>query len=156
MDSPLPKLQDDCWICQNLNQPSNLVIRETKTSIAKLNPDQLFPGYTFITLKWHEEHLTSLPPRDQRRFLEDMTTIAHTLNKALQPDRINYELLGNAQPHLHWHLIPRYTTDPMWGRPVWAGSRRRKRLTEDAYKEMVDKLKNTLAKARDTDKAGSE
>ncbi len=156
MHSPLPKLQEDCWICQNLHQPTHLVIRETQTSIAKLNPDQLFHGYTFVTLKWHEEHLTNLSPRDQHRFLQDMTTIANTLNKTLKPDRLNYELLGNAQPHLHWHLIPRYTTDPMWGRPVWAGNRRRKRLTEDAYKELVSKLKDTLAKTRDTDKAESE
>jgi len=149
-------LQENCWICQNLHQPANLVIWETKTSIAKLNPDQLFPGYTFVTLKWHAEHLTSLSPSDQRRFLGDMTTLANTLAKALKPDRLNYALLGNAQPHLHWHLIPRYTTDPMWGRPVWAGNRRRKRLTEDAYLELISKLKNTLAKTRDTDESGSE
>ncbi len=156
MGSLLHKLQDDCWVCQNLHQSTNLIIRETKTSIAKLNPDQLFPGYTFVTLKWHEEHLTSLSPRDQHRFLEDMTTTANTLNKALKPDRMNYELLGNAQPHLHWHLIPRYTTDPMWGRPVWAGNRRRRRLTEDAYRELVSKLKDTLTKMGDTNEPGSE
>ncbi len=152
----MPKLQDGCWICQNLDHQTHLVIRETRTSIAKLNPDQLFQGYTFVTLKWHEEHLTSLSPRDRHKFLEDMTNIAKTLNKALKPDRINYELLGNAQPHLHWHLIPRYTTDPLWGRPIWAGNRRRRRLTEDAYRELVSKLKDTLTKTQDTNKSGSE
>jgi diadenosine tetraphosphate (Ap4A) HIT family hydrolase len=22
-------------------------------------------------------------------------------------------------PHLHWHIIPRYQTDPRWGGPTW-------------------------------------
>ena len=31
----------------------------------------------------------------------------------------NDHLLGNVVPHLHWHIIPRYRTDPRWGQPIW-------------------------------------
>ena len=36
------------------------------------------------------------------------------------PRKLNYELLGNQEAHMHWHLYPRYETDaiPHW--PVWA------------------------------------
>ena len=30
---------------------------------------------------------------------------------------MNYEVLGNALPHLHTHLVPRYLDDPAPGRP---------------------------------------
>ncbi len=32
---------------------------------------------------------------------------------------MNYELLGNTNPSLHWHVIPRYKDDPRWGQPIW-------------------------------------
>src|SRR5213593_3089595 len=115
--------QADCWICQSLSRDTHLVYYETKTSLAKLNPDQLFRGYTFLTLKQHREQLHLLADRQRKQFLDDMLTVATDLAKALNPDRLNYELLGNAQAHLHWHLVPRYTNDPMWGRPIWAGTR---------------------------------
>ena len=38
---------------------------------------------------------------------------------AFRPRKLNYELLGNSVPHLHWHLIPRYSDDPMRTVPVW-------------------------------------
>ena len=30
---------------------------------------------------------------------------------------MNYETLGNSLPHLHTHLVPRYTDDPRPGQP---------------------------------------
>lgn len=140
----MPKLRDDCWICQNLHTPPNLVYHETSTSIAKLNPDQLFHGYTFLALKWHEEELHKLTDKDRKTFLEDMSTVGTALATALKPDKMNYEILGNAQPHLHAHIIPRYNTDPMWGRPIWAGNRKRKRLTQEEYADLVKKIREHL------------
>jgi hypothetical protein len=36
-----------------------------------------------------------------------------------RPHKLNYELLGNQVPHLHWHLFPRYLDDPQRLQPVW-------------------------------------
>lgn len=140
----LPRLEEGCWICENLHQPKDLVLYESKTSLAKLNPDQLFRGYTFLVLKWHEEELHNLSAKNRKSFLEDMSLVGTSLAAALKPDKMNYELLGNAQPHLHWHIVPRYKTDPMWGRPIWAGSRRRNRLTQEGYLELVKKIREHL------------
>ena len=143
--SSLPGLREDCWICQNLHTPPHLVYYESRTSIAKLNPDQLFQGYTFLALKWHEEELHQLTDKDRKSFLNDMSTVGAALAATLRPDKMNYELLGNIQRHLHWHIIPRYTSDPMWGRPIWAGNRRRKRLATDEYGALVNKIKQQLS-----------
>ncbi len=139
------RLLDSCWVCQNLHEPASLVVYESRTCVAKLNPDQLFRGYTFVTLKWHEEEFQRLSDRHRRSFLEDMSKVGKALKAALNPDRVNYELLGNAMPHLHWHVIPRYMSDPMWGRPIWAGSRSRKRLSTDGYSEIARVLKAQLS-----------
>jgi diadenosine tetraphosphate (Ap4A) HIT family hydrolase len=140
----LPELNPDCWICNSLHEPPHLVFFESRTSIGKLNPDQFFKGYSFVTLKWHREELYDLPYKDRKSFLEDMSRVAAALAEVLSPDKMNYELLGNGMPHLHWHLVPRYRTDPLWGRPIWTGPRRRKRLFHEEYEDMVTQLKSRL------------
>jgi diadenosine tetraphosphate (Ap4A) HIT family hydrolase len=37
----------------------------------------------------------------------------------MQPDKINLASFGNMVPHLHWHVIPRYTDDVHFPQPVW-------------------------------------
>ena len=132
-------------MCQGIYEPKNLVFYESRVSVAKLNPDQAFEGYTFLTLKWHEEELYRLADKDRKRFLEDMSLVASALSRAFKPDKMNYELLGNSMPHLHWHLVPRYTSDPMWGRPIWAGSRRRKRLNAEGYELLTGRVETAIS-----------
>lgn len=99
-----------------------------------------------MALKWHCEELYRLSDKDRKSFLEDMSRISRALSEAFNPDKMNYELLGNGMPHLHWHLIPRYKTDAFWGRPIWSGPRHQKRLTREDYVEMVAMIKDKLRK----------
>lgn len=140
----MPELKPDCWICTGLREPAHLVFYESPTSIGKLNPDQFFRGYSFVTLKRHAEELYDLTDKARRSFLEDMSKIAKALAKTFTPDKMNYELLGNGMPHLHWHLVPRYKADPMWGRPIWTGSVHRKRLTREEYETLVKQVQSHL------------
>ena len=39
--------------------------------------------------------------------------------QAFSPHKLNYELLGNQVPHLHWHLFARSADDPNRLAPVW-------------------------------------
>jgi len=133
-------------MCQGLQEPAHLVFYASKTSIGKLNPDQYFQGYSFVTLRWHEEELYNLSDKDRKSFLEDMSKVAQALSRTFSPDKMNYELLGNGMPHLHWHLIPRFKTDPFWGRPIWTGSRKQKRLARADYDRIVSQLKTCLNK----------
>ena len=38
---------------------------------------------------------------------------------AFHPIKINCELLGNRDPHIHWHIVPRYGTDEHPEGPAW-------------------------------------
>jgi len=46
--------------------------------------------------------------------------LAEAVYKAFLPRKLNYELLGNSEAHLHWHIFPRYQNDPIPQWPVWA------------------------------------
>jgi diadenosine tetraphosphate (Ap4A) HIT family hydrolase len=70
---------------------------------------------------WHATSLESLSEEEFRSFFLDLRAASRAIREAMKPDHMNYELLGNSNPHLHWHIVPRYKTDPRWGQPIWEG-----------------------------------
>jgi diadenosine tetraphosphate (Ap4A) HIT family hydrolase len=63
--------------------------------------------------------LHELPVDDRDAYLREMAAVAEAVFKAFEPRKLNYELLGNGAPHLHWHLFPRHADDPSPTGPVW-------------------------------------
>ena len=55
-----------------------------------------------------------------------------------QPEKMNYELLGNGDTHLHWHLFPRVTGDTPQKGPVWWLPR--EEMWNDAYRPTLHQL----------------
>lgn len=52
-------------------------------------------------------------------FCTDLYRSQAAIMRTVRADHLNIESLGNVVPHLHWHIIPRYRSDPRWGRPIW-------------------------------------
>ena len=44
---------------------------------------------------------------------------AEALNRTFAPRKMNFSCYGNAEPHVHWHLVPRYDDDPHPGQDPW-------------------------------------
>ena len=49
---------------------------------------------------------------------------AAALNRAFAPRKMNLSCYGNAEPHVHWHLVPRYEDDPHPGQDPWRDAER--------------------------------
>lgn len=45
------------------------------------------------------------------KYLEEMALVAEAVFNVYKPNKMNYELLGNGDSHVHWHLFPRYDGD---------------------------------------------
>jgi diadenosine tetraphosphate (Ap4A) HIT family hydrolase len=48
----------------------------------------------------------------------DVRTIAKAIDGVYGPGQLNYMTFGNAVPHVHTHIVPRYPDDPAPGRPL--------------------------------------
>lgn len=81
--------------------------------------DQFFAGWTVLVLKDHVSELFGLSRVARGILIEEVTNVAQILAQVFDAKKINYELLGNQVPHMHWHLIPRLKTDPDPMQPVW-------------------------------------
>jgi diadenosine tetraphosphate (Ap4A) HIT family hydrolase len=67
----------------------------------------------------HATRLDQLSLEEWRAFSDDLLKAQAAVMRAVRPDHINIESLGNVVPHLHWHIVPRYKDDLRWGQPIW-------------------------------------
>ena len=74
----------------------------------------------------HATELSGLPDEERRASFEEMCLLARAIEVSFRPLKLNYELLGNQVPHLHWHLFPRSAADPERLQPVWLALERAK------------------------------
>jgi diadenosine tetraphosphate (Ap4A) HIT family hydrolase len=130
-----------------LDEPA-LRIAELDRCYVLLNRDQFFPGYTFVFPKDHCTELFHLGRETRLAVMDEVTLVAAALYNLFKPDKINYELLGNMVPHMHWHLIPRFRGDRLWPRPIWAEPHEEVILTPSEYAERIRLIKSVLAQSQ--------
>src|SRR4051794_23357661 len=113
----------DCPLCRQLNDlaalPPSEVVWRFPHSVALLGPWQYYHGYCLLISRRHATELNGLEADERREYFVEMCLLARALEDCFRPRKLNYELLGNQVPHLHWHLFPRYKDDPDALRPVW-------------------------------------
>ncbi|MDP3763640.1 MAG: HIT family protein [bacterium] len=94
-------------------------MKELETGFVVLGDYQFFKGYTLFLCRKHVFELHDLEAEFRKKFLYEMSLVTGAVFKAFQPNKLNYELLGNTEPHVHWHIFPRYHDDPAPHEPVW-------------------------------------
>lgn len=136
---------EGCPMCRRWEDHSDLRIIELEHSFVVLNRDQYFPGYTLLFTKQHVTELFHLDRAVRAALMEEVSSIAKALHTLFQPDKINYELLGNMVPHIHWHLVPRFVKDPLWPRPIWSENHDEVLLSAEEYRQRTLAIRGTLS-----------
>jgi diadenosine tetraphosphate (Ap4A) HIT family hydrolase len=75
---------------------------------AVLGDPQILPGYCLLLPDPVVPHLNALSGAARAAFLHDMARLGDAVLAVTSAERINYEILGNVEPALHAHVIPRY------------------------------------------------
>ena len=104
-----------CLICdriQMIKEGNNpYFVKELETGYVVLGDNQHFKGYTIFLCKQHATELHELDADFKLKFLEEMSLVGEAVSRAFPCEKMNYELLGNGDSHLHWHLFPRVSGD---------------------------------------------
>lgn len=87
-----------------------------------LGDPQVIRGYCLLLPDPVVPHLNALDREERLRFLEDMAKVGDAVLAVTGAARINYEMLGNLEPALHAHIVPRHLTEPeaLRTKPVWS------------------------------------
>jgi len=131
-------------MCNRWEDDRDLRIVELTHSYVILNRDQFFPGYTLLFTKSHVTELFHLERSARAELTEEVATVAKAIYDVFSPEKINYELLGNMVPHMHWHLVPRFASEPLWPRPIWAEPHDEVQLPPDEYQQRIALIRKAL------------
>jgi len=112
-----------CPFCHHLSNlhdlPGDEFFWQFPHSIALLGSWQFYHGYCIFVARRHATELNQLPDTERRAYFDERCLLARAIQECFHPHKLNYELLGNQVPHLHWHVFPRYWHDPDVLQPVW-------------------------------------
>lgn len=122
-----------CLICDRIEMIKSgtnpYFVKELETGYVVIGDNQHFYGYTLFLYKDHNKtELFQLNMQERKKFLEEMSIVAEAVSNAFEPEKMNYELLGMGDAHIHWHLYPRRKGDienygnngkgPVWWYPM--------------------------------------
>jgi diadenosine tetraphosphate (Ap4A) HIT family hydrolase len=137
-----------CKACGGFWPGKEYLIADLGLSKAYLHDDQFFRGWTVVVLKRHATELFQLAPTERSQLMEEVNLIARTLAQVFDAKKINYELLGNQLPHIHWHVIPRLTSDPAPLEPIWRVQHKPLQPTPSELLDRIQRINTGIAKLR--------
>jgi diadenosine tetraphosphate (Ap4A) HIT family hydrolase len=109
--------ENRCDLCNS--RDGNLLWHDALCRV-ELVDDPDYPGFCRVILERHVAEMTDLSSGERTRFMNAVFATEQALRQLLRPDKVNLASLGNATPHLHWHVIPRFRDDRHFPRPIWA------------------------------------
>jgi diadenosine tetraphosphate (Ap4A) HIT family hydrolase len=134
----------DCRACGGGWPPTDALIADVGPAKAYLHADQFFPGWTLLVLSRHATELWELAPDERHALIDGVAELARALAAEYDATKMNYELLGNELPHIHWHLVPRRADDPAPRRPVWTHPHEARVLSPGDQRARIDALRARL------------
>lgn len=147
-----------CLICERIElikQGKNPhFVKELETGYVVIGDGQYFKGHTLFLAKEHVTELHQMEYETKIKFLEEMSIVQEAVAKAFQAEKMNIELLGNGDAHVHWHLFPRKAGDmkgyghngrgPVWWVPWEEMSSEEYQPKESDLLQLVNHLKAYL------------
>ena len=133
---------------EKFGYPATL-IRDYRHWVVLLRPAQPTLGSLVLAAKSDATAFGALPPEAHAELATVTAEIETTLNQAVAYQRINYLMLMMVDPHVHFHVIPRYEGEREWGDlsvtdAGWAGPPalgQAVALSADQIKALADWLK---------------
>lgn len=100
----------------------NAVIKEYAKWMVLLRKNQVTLGSLIIVCKEESVALSSISPEAWNELPFVISDVEIILKAEFQYDKINYLMLMMVDPHVHWHVIPRYSKQKVFNKFVFTDS----------------------------------
>ena len=135
----------NCGYCMRgeLLEKFGIFICDLSVSSLILFKEQSKRGRCIVAYKDHVSEIVDLSQEERDAFMNDVVRAANAIHKAFNPDKLNYGAYGDTGCHLHIHLCPKYNGGDEWG-GTFTMNPGKVYLSDDEYKEMIEKIKAAL------------
>jgi diadenosine tetraphosphate (Ap4A) HIT family hydrolase len=141
---------DGCPLCATVKstQPFDefgYIVADLSFGRLRLCANQYIKGYCVLIAHKHVREPYELPQDEQAMFFDDMMRAGLALENVYKSIKMNFQILGNAVPHLHCHIEPRYFDDGAPNRPIYSHEGN-VTLKPEEYARQAEKIRHALGK----------
>ena len=135
----------ECLYCTNNQMQKDLMIQfaELRVSRAFLFKEQTYRGRCLVAYNGHVNDLNELSDEERDAFMADVAQVTRAMQKAFNPEKINYGAYSDKLSHLHFHLAPKYVDGPDYG-GTFQMNPGKVYLSDAEYQELIDQIKAEL------------
>ena len=139
---------DGCPLCDEVKSKEpeetyGYTIADLSISRLRLCKNQYVKGYCVLICHKHVREPYELPQDERDQFFDDMMRAGLALENVFKSIKMNFKILGNAVPHLHCHMEPRFYGDTAPGRPI-DPEKGQVFLSPEEYKATVKQIRDVL------------
>lgn len=116
-------------------------VADLNVSRLRLAANQFVRGYCVLICHRHVREPYELNTQERSLFFEDMMWVGQALERVFKPVKMNFTILGNAVPHLHAHILPRYYGDPAPHHLIDPNAAQ-VFLSPEEYKQRIDRIRS--------------
>lgn len=138
----------DCEMCASQGKDDNgfgvVVVTGTHADVVL---QRARPNAGYCVAIWKHGHASELSDLDEGQlagYWQDNIRAVKALVKVYKPAKVNYQVLGNAVPHVHTHIVLRFVDDPAPGRPLPMNRDTFEHLSEEAFQAEVAAVRAAL------------
>jgi diadenosine tetraphosphate (Ap4A) HIT family hydrolase len=138
---------EDCQYCAKDRRLTEIMIEicPLRVSTLFLFRDQTHRGRCIVALNAHQTELFRLDDETLCAFSRDTARAAAAVQRAFEPDKINYAVYGDLVPHLHYHIVPKYRDGACWGKPFEPNPPDKTLLGNEDYQAVIQKIVRSLS-----------
>ena len=145
------KQEQACTICQRVSLwrggRNPYFIHEFEHSIFVVGNHQFHRGYSLLLLKEHVRELHELEEAVFIALSQELLQAGRAIVETFKPWKMNYSCYGNLDPHIHWHLFPRYESESDHLSHPWlhASEFKDHRIDAGTAQELARRVRESLA-----------
>jgi diadenosine tetraphosphate (Ap4A) HIT family hydrolase len=110
----------NCVFCSELKpEEGQLIWRGDDCRIITVNDADL-PGFCRVIWNHHASEMTDLTYSEREHLMNLVFVVEDAIRQVMKPTKVNLAALGNMVPHIHWHVIPRFTDDAFFPGSAWS------------------------------------
>jgi len=114
----------DCVLCADLKpEEGQLIWRGDDCRVIMVNDSDL-PGFCRVIWNHHIVEMNDLSYGERDHLMGLVFVVEEGIRQIMRPTKVNLAALGNMTPHIHWHVIPRFTDDAYYPGSIWSARTR--------------------------------